>query len=41
MVVISFIKSDKVDASYKDGVLTVKVPKAEDAKPKAIEIKIH
>ena len=35
------IKSDKVDASYKDGVLTIKVPKAEDAKPKAIEIKIH
>jgi len=35
------IKSDKVDASYKDGVLTVKVPKAEDARPKSIEIKIH
>lgn len=37
----STIKSDKVDASYKDGVLTVKVPKAEDAGPKAIEIKMH
>ena len=35
------IKSDKVDASYKNGVLTLKVPKAEDAKPKAIEIEIH
>ena len=35
------IKSDKVDASYKDGVLTLKVPRAEDTKPKAIEIKIH
>jgi HSP20 family protein len=37
----STIKSDKVDASYKDGVLTLKVPKAEDAKPKSIEIKLH
>jgi HSP20 family protein len=35
------IQSDKVDASYKDGVLSLKVPKAEEAKPKAIEIKIH
>ena len=35
------IKSDKVDASYKDGVLSLKIPKAEEAKPKAIEIKIH
>ena len=35
------IKSDKVDASYKNGVLSLKIPKAEEAKPKAIEIKIH
>jgi HSP20 family protein len=35
------IRPDKVDASYKDGVLTVKVPKAENARPKSIEIKIH
>jgi HSP20 family protein len=35
------IKSDKVDASYKDGVLTLKVPKTEDTTPKAIDIKIH
>ncbi len=35
------IKSDRVDASYKDGVLTLKVPKVENAKPKSIEIKIH
>lgn len=35
------IKSDKVDASYKDGVLSLKIPKAEEAKPKSIEIKVH
>ena len=35
------IKPDKVDASYKDGVLSLKIPKAEEAKPKSIEIKIH
>ena len=35
------INSDKVDASYKNGVLSLKIPKAEEAKPKAIEIKIH
>ena len=35
------VKADKVDASYKDGVLKLVIPKAEDAKPKAIDIKIH
>lgn len=30
----------KVDASFKDGVLTVRVAKSEKAKPKAIEVKI-
>ncbi len=34
------VKADQVAASYKDGVLTVEVPKAEEAKPKSIEIKI-
>jgi HSP20 family protein len=32
------VKADEVKASYKDGVLTVSVPKAEDAKPKRIAI---
>ena len=35
------IKADKVDASYKDGVLSLTIPKAEEAKPKAIDIKVH
>jgi len=32
--------SDKITASFKDGVLTVNVPKAEEIKPKEIEIKV-
>jgi len=34
------IDADKVDASYKDGVLTLAIPKKELAKPKSIDIKI-
>lgn len=36
----SAVKADQVSASYKDGVLTVEVPKADEAKPKSIEIKV-
>jgi len=32
------VAGDKVSAAYKDGVLTVTLPKAEDAKPKQINI---
>lgn len=32
------VSSDKVKASYKDGVLTVTLPKAEEAKPKQITV---
>jgi HSP20 family protein len=32
------VKGDKVEAHYKDGILTVTLPKAEEAKPKAITI---
>lgn len=35
----SLVKADKIDASYKDGVLTITLPKAEEAKTKEIEIK--
>jgi HSP20 family protein len=34
------IKEDKIDAEFKDGQLTITVPKAEEAKPKEIDIKI-
>jgi len=34
------VKSDKVGAAYKDGVLTVEIPKADEAKPKSIEVKV-
>jgi len=35
------VKSDKADADYDNGVLTLTLPKAEEAKPKAIKIKAH
>jgi len=34
------IKGDMIEAAYEDGILTVTLPKAEEAKPRAIEIKI-
>ncbi len=35
------IKEDKIDASFKDGQLTINVPKAEEAKPKEIQISVN
>jgi HSP20 family protein len=35
------VMADKVEASYKDGVLNLLIPKAEEAKPRAIDIKVH
>jgi HSP20 family protein len=34
------IKKDAIAAEYKDGVLKVRVPKAEVAKPKSVDIKV-
>ena len=31
---------DKIEAEYEQGVLSVKIPKAEEAKPKQIEVKV-
>lgn len=33
------VKTDEIDAAYKDGVLTVSIPKSESVQPKKIEIK--
>jgi len=35
------VKVDKVKANYRDGVLEITLPKSEEAKPKAIPIKIE
>lgn len=34
------VDANKVSAAYKDGVLTVTLPKAEEAKPKQIEVSV-
>ncbi|HLF20321.1 MAG TPA: Hsp20/alpha crystallin family protein [Bacteroidota bacterium] len=34
------VKGDNIDAMYKDGILTVTLPKAEEAKPKQIEVRV-
>ncbi len=33
------VEAEKIDASYKDGVLTISIPKPETVQPKKIEIK--
>jgi HSP20 family protein len=35
----SVVDADKIEASYKDGVLTIRMPKKEGAKPKQIPVK--
>ena len=34
------VKTDKIDAAFKDGILTITMPKAEEAKAKQIEVKV-
>jgi HSP20 family protein len=34
------VKGDKVNAEFKDGLLTVHLPKDEAAKPKSIDVKV-
>ena len=34
------VKSDEVKAAYKDGILTITLPKTEEAKPKQIEVSV-
>lgn len=33
------VKADAIEASFKDGALTLRIPKAEEAKPKTVEIR--
>lgn len=35
------VKADQVKADYKDGILTVTLPKAEEAKPKQIQVNVN
>ena len=34
------INSSKIEAEFKDGILKIHIPKAEEAKPKTIEVKV-
>lgn len=36
----SKIKEDKISAEFSDGILTIEVPKADEAKPREIEVKV-
>ena len=35
------VAADKIKAQYKDGILTVTLPKAEEAKPKQIDVQVN
>lgn len=37
----TFVKADQAKAQYKDGILTITLPKAEEAKRKQIEVKVN
>lgn len=40
-VLPSTVDSDRIDATYADGLLTLVVPKAEKARPREIAVKVH
>jgi HSP20 family protein len=35
------VKEEGIEASYKDGILEIRVPKMEEPKPRQIEISVH
>ena len=35
------VKQDGIEATYKDGVLEIRVPKSEKARPRQIEVSVH
>jgi len=35
------VKADKIDAVYNNGILSISIPKADEAKPKQIEVKVR
>jgi len=37
----SSVRADKIEATYRNGILTINLPKVEEAKPKTIEVKVH
>lgn len=36
----TLVKADQIEATYKDGILTVLLPKAEESRPKRIDVKV-
>ena len=36
----TIVKSEKIEATFKDGMLTINIPKAEEARPKLVEVKV-
>jgi HSP20 family protein len=36
----STVRADRIEASFKDGILTVTLPKSEETKPKQIDVKV-
>jgi HSP20 family protein len=37
----STVRGDGIDASYRDGILSITIPKAEEARPKEIDVKVR